>query len=174
MLISLVYMLNVMLSLLNDVIYLQVTIDDQVLSSFIDEKDGEIYRIIVIGKDTWMAQNLRFDMPGAIENSNNPYNKYGRLYSVKAAQEACPNGWHIATEQEWNQLEIEHGMPVRDSLNGGWRGEHAPFMRASSDWTHVDVNNNALEFNVLPAGYYFDETIGEFEGFEGLGYSAAF
>lgn len=60
-------MLNVMLSLLNDVIYLQVTIDDQVLSSFIDERDGEIYRIVVIGKDTWMAQNLRFDMPGAIE-----------------------------------------------------------------------------------------------------------
>jgi len=148
--------------------------EEQVETKFVDQRDNEIYDLVSIGEDVWMAQNLRFDMPGSISNPNYPNSNYGRLYTIDAAQEACPDGWHIATDREWNLLEIEHGMPRRDSLNSGWRGEHARAMMISYDWEDGEEGLNTLGFNVLPSGYHFNEKMAEIEGFEGLGYSAAF
>ncbi len=143
-------------------------------TTFVDVRDGESYNIITIGTDTWMAENLRYQAPGSLVYSDSLVHKYGRLYTITAAQLACPDRWHLATEREWNNLEIEHGMPAQDSILGGWRGEHAPSMRASFDWPHPELNTNTLGFKVLPAGYYFDETVSDWQGFDGLGYSAAF
>jgi len=47
--------------------------------------------------------------------------RYGRLYTYEAANNACPKEWHLPSDDEWKKLEIELGM--QDVVNEtGWRG----------------------------------------------------
>lgn len=60
---------------------------------------------------TWMAQSLSFEM----EESKCKYDSgencklYGRLYTWKAAQNACPDGWHLPSDDEWYLLAYFYG-----------------------------------------------------------------
>jgi uncharacterized protein (TIGR02145 family) len=79
-------------------------------TTFTDERDGHVYRAIQIGGKTWLAENFRYQntanrIKGAYvvmirENTE----KYGYLYTWNAAQAACPAGWHLPTDEEWNKL----------------------------------------------------------------------
>lgn len=95
-----------------------------------DARDGEVYKIVQIGSQTWFAENLRASKyrnnapitnitdntqwtnntsGGWCYNKNDPaYNGvYGKLYNwyavVNAAQ-ICPAGWHVPTYAEWTTL----------------------------------------------------------------------
>lgn len=141
----------------------------------IDPRDGETYAIVKIGNQTWMAENLRYDAPNSIVQPNNPLKKYGLLYQLMPAQVACPTGWHLPSDAEWDELEMAHGMPASFIGQGGWRGEHAVNMKSTIGWADGENGMDSLGFNVIPAGYFFDETVGEeAAGFEGLGYCAAY
>ena len=76
-------------------------------SSFIDERDGLSYKVFKCEGLIWMAENLNYNLDrGAFcynENKEN-CNKYGQLYTWKAAQQACPKGWHLPSKEEWLQL----------------------------------------------------------------------
>ncbi len=140
-----------------------------------DLRDGETYQTVVIGRETWLAENLRFNAPGSILNPKNPSKHYGRFYDLKTAQTACPQGWHLPSDSEWDELERVHGMPASFIGKGGWRGEHATQMKSISGWDEDGNGTNNWGFNVLPAGYYFTEKVSEeMAGIEGLGYAAAF
>lgn len=145
-------------------------------SSMIDPRDGEVYTTVKIWKQHWMAENLRYDTVGAMINPDNPSPAYGRLYKLIPAQSACPPGWHLPSDEEWDQLEIAHGMPVSFVGKGGWRGQHAIQLKSTSGWGEEKKGNgtNSLGFNILPAGYYFSGDLGGEAGVQGLGYSAAF
>jgi uncharacterized protein (TIGR02145 family) len=80
-------------------------------TTFTDERDGHEYRAIEIGGKTWLAENFRYQnqtnringiyvVNGSRENTED----YGYLYTWEAAQAACPEGWHLPTDEEWKKL----------------------------------------------------------------------
>lgn len=94
------------------------------------DQDGNSYKTIVIGTQTWMAENLRttkYRNGDPIPNVTGPrawmdlssgaycnYNNntayppiYGRLYNEYAARDSrniAPAGWHLPTFQDWRVL----------------------------------------------------------------------
>ena len=136
-----------------------------------DSRDGEVYCIVTIGNQTWMAENLRYDVPGSQTldtiNPSAPLN-YGRLYdwatvmngasssssSPSGVQGICPVGWHIPSDTEWSILEINLGMNPSDSTAGGYRGSHGTGLKSTSGWDSSGNGTNSSGFNSFPAGWY--------------------
>jgi uncharacterized protein (TIGR02145 family) len=77
-----------------------------VLGLFTDPRDGQIYTTILVGARTWLAANLNQSVEDSWWYDDDPVNgrRYGRLYTWKSAQLACPDGWHIPTDAEWEEL----------------------------------------------------------------------
>jgi len=124
----------------------------QEIGSFTDIRDGNVYKTVKIGENIWFAENLRFktDNSWAYDNNENNVSEYGRLYTFEAAREACPSGWHLATEKEWSSL----GSLMDEKITGAK-------LKSTSGWDNaVEKGSNSLHFNALPAGYRSPE--GEF------------
>lgn len=143
-------------------------------TAFVDVRDGQTYKTVSIGPQIWMSENLRCILPGSVQNPNNPDEKYGRLYDLESIQSACPKGWHLPSDKEWDDVEIVHGMLPTFRNQGGWRGDHASQMRSNASWPLETDGQDTHGFNVLPAGYYTNGQMGLPEGYEGLAYAAAF
>ena len=155
---------------------------DGCTSTFTDARDGEVYCKVVIGTQTWMAENLRYNASGSWLNSSNPSTSYGRLYdwttvmngassstsSPSGVQGICPSGWHLPSDEEWSTLELSLGMNSSDtSLSGQFRGVHGTSMKSTTGWSN---GTNSSGFNALPTGYY---TSGSFYSL-GVGGECAF
>lgn len=84
------------------------------LALFSDERDGQVYRTIDVSGVIWLAENLNFEVKDSWWYDNNQTNSrsFGRLYTWRAAQSACPLGWHIPTVAEWEAL--------ASSVGGTW------------------------------------------------------
>lgn len=142
-----------------------------------DSRDGNTYKTVKIGKQTWMAKNLNVNVPGSMCWSNRPKNceKYGRLYTWEAARNACPSGWHLPSKEE--MLAFGEAVTVRvdqivtqkklnaESLKKG-EGKLFNHLRDSS-WKD---GLNTFGFSALPAGSYSSGS----KEFYYLGYSAYF
>ena len=104
----------------------------------IDERDGRSYRVVAIGEQVWMAENLNFDTTDAkcFENNNAYCEAYGKLYPSSIAQTVCPAGWHLPNEVEFRQLVDFTGISFENLK--------------STDWGGTDVYG----FAALPAGKY--------------------
>lgn len=134
-----------------------------------DARDGQTYRTVVIGTQTWMAQNLNFKLPGSDSgwwhnNSPDSGTKYGRLYTWAALMNLastcstascaiqvqqthrgiCPVGWHVPTDAEWTTLMAAVGG--EDSAGSS--------LRSTSGWNPFGASSGDIYgFRALPGGY---------------------
>ena len=153
---------------------------------FTDKRDGNKYAVVEIGRNLWMAENLRYadssktkNLKGNVwcyENKADSCSKYGALYSWTAAMDyeskynstmkyssvyhqkgICPDGWHIPSWSEWNEL---HTALQNQSVNDVVGAD----MKSVKGWQQEELATKAMNrfgFNVLPAGRRNSEN-GEF------------
>ncbi len=74
-----------------------------------------------------MAENLNYNTGSGswcYDNSVSNCNTYGRLYNWDTALNACPPGWRLPGDADWNQLTNYIGSNVGTKLKArsGWRG----------------------------------------------------
>jgi len=136
-------------------------------SSFgVSGDDISNYRTVRIGTQTWMAENLNYNVSGkCYENNESNCAIYGRLYdwstamnlpancnSVSCAsqinakhQGICPIGWHIPSDDDWDALMTAVG----DSSIAGTK------LKSSSLWnsdSRVPDGTDEYGFSALPGG----------------------
>ena len=119
---------------------------ERILTGFVnDSRDGQTYKTVKIGNQTWMAQNLNYEMADSYCYNDNPANcsKYGRLYTWAAASSACPSGWHLPSKAELETL--------IDAVGG--KTTAGTKLKSSFGWYKDGNGTDAFAFSALPAGY---------------------
>jgi uncharacterized protein (TIGR02145 family) len=138
-----------------------------IFETFTDIRDGQEYKSVKIGEQTWMAENLNYDTANSICYNNDTNNGaiYGRLYNFTAARTACPDGWHLPSKEDWCTL-FSYVDPTAICGNPGGVGTDAAYkLKSTSGWVSDGNGSDAFGFKCLPGGQYgaqgyFDE-IGE-------------
>lgn len=127
----------------------------------VDHRDGQVYKTVVIGSQTWMAENLNYaTSKGSYCYKNEARNctKYGRLYTWDIAMGVCPDGWHLPTETELETLIVTADGSIKSEAEGNVAGLK---LKAQTDWKtyrgHI-VGEDTYGFSALPAGFGLDTT----------------
>jgi len=112
--------------------------------SFKDSRDGTNYSAAKFENLYWMTQNLDFNSSRSFKLPNTS----GRFYTWLSAQDACPTGWHIPTNDEWLGLEKFLQIPDRELKQ---YGKNSPD-RGRKQITNL-MSPNA--FNTSLDGFYY-------------------
>ena len=142
------------------------------LGEVIKDREGNMYKIVKIGDQVWMAENLNVStfrngdsiseaqsikdwvvlgskrQPAWCYYQNDPENgkKYGKLYNwyvVNDPRGLAPEGWHVPTDAEWQKL--------IDYLGGG--SVAGGKMKDTTNWSSPNTGaTNESGFSALPSG----------------------
>jgi uncharacterized protein (TIGR02145 family) len=132
--------------------------------------DGNSYKTVVIGTQTWMAENLKvskyrdgtviptglsdaiwgstfegsYSVYGNDAANNLTYGKLYNSYAVTDSRKLCPAGWHVPSALEWETL----GNYLGDSSIAGGK-----LKSTSSLWMAPNISaSNESGFSGLPSG----------------------
>ena len=154
-------------------------------NTFSDSRDNHVYKSVIIGTQTWMAENLAY-LPSVVPSSDGlesfalyyvydyegrivseakkkrNYTLYGVLYNWEAAKVACPSGWHLPTDKEWKILETYLGMSQTDADRDYVRdsGSIGKAMKSINKWSYNRNGDNSSGFSALPGGDRIDRDPG--------------
>jgi len=105
---------------------------------------GQTYKTVKIGDQVWMAENLNYKAKGSECYDSKPENcgKYGRLYDWNMARSACPGGWHLPFDTEWQTLVDFAGG---EKVAGGK-------LKANNGWDEDGNGTDEYGFSALPGG----------------------
>jgi uncharacterized protein (TIGR02145 family) len=108
---------------------------------------GKKYKTVKIGNQTWFAENLNYagadnSMGKCYDNEPANCNTYGRLYDWEAAMNVCPDGWHLPSNDDWDELFRYVDYPTA--------GKH---LKATSGWSDDGNGINSHGFSALPGGF---------------------
>lgn len=148
--------------------------------TFTDNRDGAVYKVVKIGSQVWMAENLNYNytektrsgqrMSFCYEDSEKNCKKYGRLYmwsaaidSVKLANDKknplyC--GYMVDCEMPsfvqgicpdgWHLPKKEEWEMLLESVGGA--DSASAVLRSTKGWKNGKNGTDDFNFNVLPAG----------------------
>lgn len=125
-------------------------LDSGLYGQFLDDvRDSLVYRTVTIGTQTWMAQNLNYktELSECYGGEDNNCEKYGRLYYQKEALDACPEGWHLPSNEEWDVL-----GDYADSLKVGASG-NGNSLKSLKTWTG-QLGTDQFGFSGLASRYF--------------------
>jgi uncharacterized protein (TIGR02145 family) len=117
--------------------------------SLVDSRDGKAYKEVAIGGQIWMAEDLRYNAPGSqcLDDEEANCEKFGRLYSWDEAMTACPAGWRIPSDDDWNDL--------LDFIGG--IGVAGVKLRSTTGWDRYN-GRDEFGFTALPPGGWWSAT----------------
>lgn len=127
-------------------------------NEFRDARDKQTYRTVKIAGLEWMADNLNFKTEGSYcyKDDEDQCMAYGRLYLWDAAKKACPAGFRLPTQKDFESLWTAAGA----DFNAAY------LLKTTYGWKGETNGNDTLKFSAMPAGNRFDdETYGNMEKF---------
>lgn len=134
-----------------------------------DLRNGKYYKVVTIGKQTWMAENLNIGIDeyqgrtSCYRNEDNECDSLGTYFKWDDAMDfksaftsvddyycrhnevrrgVCPKGWHLPSEEEWLEL-VE---TVGDSLSANH------ILKSKNGWQQ-ESGLDTYGFKALPGGY---------------------
>jgi len=130
--------------------------------------DDKIYKTVRLNNQIWMAENLNVELiDGSMIYNNDPSHskRYGRLYTWDAAIRACPDGWHLPSDKEWEEMIkslggekaayhelLKEGDNSFNALFAGYMANDGIFMsinKAADFWTSTEADNYNAWFRYL-------------------------
>lgn len=145
-----------------------------------DYRDGQVYRTVTIGEQTWMAENLNFaylvasdslDSISVCYKGDSSYcSWYGRLYTWAAAMDSaaifsdngkgCGNGKRCyptypvrgACPKDWHLPTQYEWTRLIEEV--GDESEAGRLLKSTKSWFMDEEGTDAYEFSVLPAGMW--------------------
>jgi uncharacterized protein (TIGR02145 family) len=164
-----------------------IVVTGEVVTSPVKDIDGNTYKTVNIGKQVWMAENLRttkfrngitidtdvadtslatvgvydFNIVDGINTTEEMVTAYGRLYNWKAisnSQGLCPAGWALPTNDDWVELVEFLGG---DSISGGtMKSRRVEGIDNHPRWNLPNTQaNNVSGFRGLPGGYILPDPV---------------
>ncbi len=173
-----------------DTLFLQFEKQYQDHPYIIDERDGSVYGVTKIGDQFWMRQNLKWlpvvyppdqeshtnavfyvygydgkDISEAKETEH--YKNYGVLYNWSAAKIACPKGWRLPDDKDWQVLQdyliqqypevnsdnlgnmLKSTRQIRSNLGVEYATEEHPRWNSN----RRNFGKDLFRFSAFPAGY---------------------
>ena len=165
-----------------------VTIDP---TPTVSDVDGNLYDVVVIGSQTWLAQNLNTTkfrngdaIPVGIGNSihtpalsvqwfggtslaTTVHGTHYNWYALNDSRGVCPTDYHVASEQEWDLL--TNGLGGSFTAGNDMKRRDIEFLPWSAGTGNIVVGSNSSGFSAVPSG--FTNSTGNYVS---AGYTASF
>jgi uncharacterized protein (TIGR02145 family) len=155
----------------------------EVETDSVTDIQGNVYKTVKIGNQWWMAENLKVSLYRNGDRITQIYNDpedwseenegaycffnedrtYGFLYNWHAVHDPrgiAPAGWHVATDEDWKELELFIGFTAPETDYVSWRGTGGGKLKTTtttygtSTWIVIEdlQNTNETGFSALPGG----------------------